>query len=85
MKKEQNLENSTGQALTIPDVSNAKRTVCPKCNGSGGWTDKKGRQVEIHTMSDKWLNNIRKKFKGTDKVKPILAEINRRKIKRNGR
>ena len=49
------------------------------------WTDNKGRQVEIHTMSDRWLNNIRKKFKGTEKVKPILAEIKRRKLKRNGR
>lgn len=47
------------------------------------WTDNKGRQVEIHTMSDRWLNNIRKKFKGTEKVKPILAEIKRRKLKRD--
>ena len=45
--------------------------------------DNKGRQVEIHTMSDRWLNNIRKKFKKTEKVKPILAEIKRRKLKRN--
>ena len=22
------------------------------------WIDNKGRQVEIHTMSDRWLNNI---------------------------
>ena len=49
------------------------------------WIDNKGRQVEIHTMSDRWLNNIRKKFKGTEKVEPILAEIKRRKLKRNGR
>lgn len=49
------------------------------------WTDNKGRQIEVHTMSDRWLNNIRKKFKGTEKVKPILAEIKRRKMKRNGR
>ena len=47
------------------------------------WIDNKGRQVEIHTMSDRWLNNIRKKFKKTEKVKPILAEIKRRKLKRN--
>jgi len=30
---------------------------------SAVWIDNKGRQVEIHTMSDRWLNNIRKKFK----------------------
>lgn len=55
-------------------------TLLPTC-----WTDNTGRQVEIHTMSDRWLNNIRKKFKGTEKVKPILSEIKRRKLKRNGR
>lgn len=49
------------------------------------WIDNKGRQVEMHTMSDRWLNNIRKKFKGTEKAEPILAEIKRRKLKRNGR
>lgn len=49
------------------------------------WLDNKGRAIEVHTMSDRWLNNIRKKFKGTEKVKPILAEIKRRKLKRNGR
>ena len=42
------------------------------------WIDHKGRQIEIHTMTNKWLNNIRKKFKGTDIVKPILEEIKRR-------
>lgn len=47
------------------------------------WTDPKGRQVEIRTMSNRWLNNIRKKFKGTDKVKPIIAEIKRRKNDHN--
>lgn len=52
---------------------------------SAVWIDNKGRQIEIHTMSDRWLNNIRKKFKGTEKVKPILAEIKRRKLKRNGK
>ena len=46
------------------------------------WKDSKGREIEIQTMSDKWLNNIRKKFKGTEKVKPILNEIKRRKAKR---
>lgn len=60
--------------------SHAIYTVLPAV-----WTDNKGRVVEIHTMSDRWLNNIRKKFKGTEKVKPILAEIKRRKLKRNGR
>lgn len=47
------------------------------------WVDNKGRVVEIHTMSDKWLNNTRKKFKNTDRIKPILAEIKRRRQKRN--
>ena len=47
------------------------------------WLDNKGRTIEIHTMSDRWLNNIRKRFKGTEKVKPILDEIKRRKLKRN--
>lgn len=45
------------------------------------WIDNKGRAVKIHTMSDKWLSNIRKKLKGTEKVKPILDEIKRRKKK----
>ena len=71
--KEQKVETSTEAAI----VGN---TVLPAV-----WIDNKGRQVEIHTMSDRWLNNIRKKFKGTEKVEPILAEIKRRKLKRNGR
>lgn len=60
--------------------SHALYTVSP-----AAWVDNKRRRVEIHTMSDKWLNNIRKKFKGAEKVEPILAEIKRRKLKRNGR
>lgn len=46
------------------------------------WTDKKGRKVLITSMSDKWLNNIRKKIKDYDIKKPILDEIKRRKKKR---
>lgn len=48
------------------------------------WVDGNGRWVNIQSMSDRWLNNIRKFFKGEgDKVKPILDEIKRRKNKRN--
>ena len=43
------------------------------------WKDNKGRAIEIHTMSNRWLNNIRKKFRGDSKIKPILDEIKRRK------
>ncbi len=45
------------------------------------WVDYRGRRIEVHTMSDRWLNNIRKKFKGTKKAKTIVAEIKRRKQK----
>jgi len=45
------------------------------------WTDNKGRKVVISSMSDYWLNNIRKMFKGEDmqKIQPIMNEIKRRK------
>ena len=46
------------------------------------WTDHKGRKIEISTMSDKWLNNIRKKMKNKELKQPILDEIKRRKLKR---
>ena len=47
------------------------------------WTDHTGRPVKVHTMSDKWLNNIRKKFKGRHYlIEPVLDEIKRRKLKR---
>lgn len=46
------------------------------------WTDHKGQKVEISTMSDKWLNNIRKKIKDKKLKQPILDEIKRRKMKR---
>ena len=48
------------------------------------WVDKKGREVAISSMSDYWLNNIRKFFKGEDrqKIQPIMDEIKRRKQKR---
>ena len=35
MTKEQNLENSTEQALTIPVVTHSAYQLCPKCNGQG--------------------------------------------------
>jgi len=43
------------------------------------WKDHKGREIEIHTMSNRWLNNIRKKFHDSSDIKPILDEIKRRK------
>lgn len=46
------------------------------------WTDHKGRKVEIHTMSDKWLNNIRNKVKDKELKQPIIDEIKRRQLKR---
>ena len=46
------------------------------------WIDHKGREIEISTMSDKWLNNIRKKIKDKELKQPILDEIKRRKLKR---
>ena len=48
------------------------------------WTDHKGRSIQIHTMSDKWLNNIRKRFSGADrdKIQPVIDEIKRRKTKK---
>ena len=49
-------------------------------NDTNVWVDNKGRTIEINTMSIKWLNNIRKKFSGTEKVKPILNEIKRRRM-----
>ena len=42
------------------------------------WKDNKDRCIAIHTMSNKWLNNIRKKYKNED-IKPVLDEIKRRK------
>ena len=46
------------------------------------WIDKKGRKINISTMTDKWLNNIRKKIKDKELKQPILDEIKRRKLKR---
>ncbi|MDC6350741.1 hypothetical protein PP178_04190 [Zeaxanthinibacter sp. PT1] len=45
------------------------------------WTDHKGRTLPLHGMSDKWLNNIRKKF-GAEIVPHVVAELKRRKDKR---
>ena len=39
------------------------------------WTDHKGRKVEISTMSDKWLNNIRKKVNRLKKILILLVII----------
>jgi hypothetical protein len=49
---------------------------------SGYWKDQKGRKVKISTMSDKWLNNIRKKIKDKELKQPIIDEIKRRMLKR---
>lgn len=47
------------------------------------WTDGKGRSIDIQSMSDRWLNNIRKYFSDQpQKAQPILDEIKRRKLKR---
>jgi hypothetical protein len=48
------------------------------------WTDSNGRKVQITSMSDFWLNNIRKRFKGQDRkrIQPIMDEIKRRKTLR---
>lgn len=43
------------------------------------WIDNKGRNILINTMSNRWLNNIRKKFKNKEKIQPILDEIKRRR------
>ena len=50
------------------------------------WVDQKGRVIEVHTMSNKWLHNIcnwNKKL-GREKsvVQDILDELKRRKNKR---
>lgn len=52
------------------------------------WIDNKGRRLEIKSISDKHLNNIRKMFRvglGRDKIAPIIKEIKRRKNKRKAR
>lgn len=47
------------------------------------WRDHKGRVVEIHTMSNRWLNNIRKYLSKEYPENPALPliknEIKRRK------
>lgn len=49
------------------------------------WIDGKGRKIEIHTMSNKWLKNIKKFLKKKDSNNQMIAvisnEINRRKNK----
>jgi len=51
------------------------------------WIDRKGRSVSIISMSDKWLNNIRKKFNGDKRksIQPIMDEIKRRKELRSNK
>ena len=52
------------------------------------WTDHSGREVDVRTMSDLWLNNIRKAYsspKEREKIRPILDEIKRRKEHRRKR
>jgi len=50
-----------------------------KVNNCGEWIDSKGRVVLIHTMSNRWLNNIRKSVKDKEKKALIIAELKRRK------
>jgi hypothetical protein len=64
-------------------MSNSNSLAAIEQNGllPAVWTDTKGRQVIISSMSDYWLNNIRKMFKGEDRqsIQPIMDEIKRRK------
>lgn len=49
------------------------------------WTDKKGKTKRIQSMSDSYLNNIRKMFtvdNGRNKISDIMDELKRRKTKR---
>lgn len=45
------------------------------------WVNSDGTEVLISSMSDYWLNNIRKMFKGEGRqnIQPIMDEIKRRK------
>ena len=47
------------------------------------WRDSKGRLIEIHTMSDKWLNNLKKFLKDKPNhsvhLNAIKEELKRRK------
>lgn len=43
------------------------------------WIDHKGRKILIHTMSNRWLINIKRKFKGSPIADPIIEEIKRRR------
>ena len=52
------------------------------------WISHRGKVVDIHTMTDRWLNNIKKYLKrtgqyGTEKYTIIRNEIKRRKDKRS--
>lgn len=44
------------------------------------WKDSKGRNIQAHTMSNRWLNNIRKKYREKT-PNQIIYEIKRRKNK----
>ena len=46
------------------------------------WKDHKGREIQIHTMTNKWLNNIRKYLPLNNPTRiEIIKEIKRRKTK----
>ena len=49
------------------------------------WTDSKGRSIEIHTMSNKWLNNLKKYLKlnnpNNAALPFVINEIKRRNEK----
>ncbi len=52
------------------------------------WTHRNGKTVLIHTMSDGWLNNIRKYLRDNDWLNhpgrdKIINEIKRRKTNRS--
>ena len=46
------------------------------------WIDWKGRKILIHTMQDKWLNNIKRKCKTHPRINLIREEIKRRRTNR---
>lgn len=56
--------------------------------GEEKWRTAKWKGTLIHTMSNRWLNNIRKYFRegdGREKIQPIMNEIKRRKSVRKKR
>ena len=67
--------NDITKALSLNNISEQSEQLC-ECKDEDdkhfSWTDRKGRKVKITTMSDKWLNNIRKKVKDEKLKQPIL-------------